>query len=1493
VTYTPPSPYSSHQDAATANKTHAATQLQLPSAPDQHAAAQSQLSPRSSVNPKIPSGLSSITYSGQLHTNAPMHPSGAEVPTLLAGGELQSIHPPQLRDQGAHRATSDLVSQHPHEDAGQADPSRMPPQHNTGVGIRGSLSTDMAPPSASFKTSVLSGVGPQSPSPPLVSCSHSDSSAPDSNHNEAVEQASASGGLVSGIFNFASNIVSNVLMGGKSYSSALIGGSGSVGGGGGGGGAPVIHQLLPSIEKIFHLFDRKQSWTHTEAVSAQHQLPVIRSDCLKLNPDKLSMMLQALCERSQAFLTTVVKQQGPLGVIPLFAFFEELCSTLWGASRESSGGKAKMQLRSEFIRVLSLVNLDSDFVACVWASCNHPSLREQLYRRAGLALSNPESKWPEDQQFCVLVTMIRALSDNSKADAISKVCKCYSWRRDLHDSDVMRLFKERQFSPFLYRELVLASIDQIKSSSPITHLVWFNGVITAIMEVASGNLREGPYSQKEFMLVLLKTISNRHFLDAMRKIRVLEVPPVFLGVFEAKMLLNVNKIDSDKEASEFSQFLVTVCEFLCQCDDACTDNLLFEMFVRPLCDLKCQNVLTRNKSGRASSVEVLLNFHALVSERTHSSLSLLKQASPSHNVNYFAVNISEVWESAVWKLLQSRMDDLSRNYERDITNFTKILPKSAARTSYLCCFLQVGVRNLFNTEKFDDPGAIAKLGAVWVHLFDSHANSPQILNLSWEECVQRLGNDSSATSFPEQSTALCLRPFCEILKEILVQCSQLRNRSSRYYYANNVEKANVAASQLLSRLFLSLALSEGLNHLVCSIASSCWSSNYISVLFRRIVESHATFFGHMLENRIAIPAHPYLDSSFFSAESDLRQQTGMFERSVYFQACQSWAILVFNDTLAIRRASTSPASIVRSICESLCTMCLREQISQVSCCSAEFACAVLTEASKRLMPPYRFAIAAEIASIPALIVFLKMCNSLSHSAKTGLTLSQRQLVESADLFKENIYNLLLNILEDQITEPELRCLEPSSGRVSCIDMAGFLRLPQALFPDYDMNIGADVLKTLRHRFDTWKTENRRNHDIYLFLSRFFGRSCVPPDVQPIPPNAPSAFVEAKMLSELMSVRESFVRHVNSLRTTGVRAQDALQLHSQLKHFCDCSLFSKRFLVELQKYRNSHPSAHENDASMCSLISTAVLTYIETLFIEPNTTFDDVNQLVSTGSGAFSYNDSRTIEKEVAIVESWFSNAGNRDSRVDTERVKSASKILQYRNNVGEASGALKSLHLISRHAIIAMDEALGIGVEGRERPTLYDRLCDNRISLALAPKLLLEIEQVFHFQPLPPLFQRMEPSLLDILVHVEKAKAAFNFLKKHDVSERVFRVLWTNAESRAMGNPFITSVLDKLHSCRIFLQPMYKTEMDMAALKLHLSAYKDADKKNELIDQLNTVAQQWSSVEWYFHSSDNQATLALLGHFRSSGRFQSMGYSCPSGPAIKFCYRMGQTANKQ
>jgi len=164
------------------------------------------------------------------------------------------------------------------------------------------------------------------------------------------------------------------------------------------------------------------------------------------------------------------------------------------------------------------------------------------------------------------------------------------------------------------------------------------------------------------------------------------------------------------------------------------------------------------------------------------------------------------------------------------------------------------------------------------------------------------------------------------------------------------------------------------------------------------------------------------------------------------------------------------------MCESLFVMSLRPQISDVSCCASEFSHAVLKEASNRLVPPHRFAIAAEIASVPSLIGFLKKCSGLSSYEKSGLTTSQLKVVECAEAFTGNIHNLLFQISDDQITEPELKCLETPPGRVSSVDMAGFLRLPQELFPDSDYGIQqADVLLLLCRRFDLWKEDNKRNH----------------------------------------------------------------------------------------------------------------------------------------------------------------------------------------------------------------------------------------------------------------------------------------------------------------------------------------------------------------------------------------------------------------------------------
>jgi hypothetical protein len=576
-------------------------------------------------------------------------------------------------------------------------------------------------------------------------------------------------------------------------------------------------------------------------------------------------------------------------------------------------------------------------------------------------------------------------------------------------------------------------------------------------------------------------------------------------------------------------------------------------------------------------------------------------------------------------------------------------------------------------------------------------------------------------------------------------------------------------------------------------------------------------------------------------------------------------------------------------------MCLRPQLASVSCCAAEFSVAVLNEACNRLQPPHRFAVVAEIASIPALVQFLQTCDAVAESDKSRMTLSQQRLIKSADLFRSGIFYLLVELVEMNITEPELKCLEAPADRHSSLDMAGFLRLPGVLFPDTDWSdiTNSDLLTKLRRQFDTWKADNERDYQIFRFLSQFFGRSCIPPQVVPIPPPpiTPPAVLDGKMLKELMKNHDDFVKHLSRQYRIfsdipESRVHDAQHLHPQLKHFCDCSLFKRQFRAELQKFRIKY-QIPDNDTTVCAHVTDGVLASIEALFIRPNTTFDELIKLVSSGDdGAVSVNTfssrTMTLEKEVTIIESWFSDASTGAQRVNTERVKSASKILQYRTKVGEASGALKNLHLISGKAIRTMDEALGVNVPGQ----LMERLHDNTAMLANASPLLDEIGRVF---------AGMEPSALDLIIHIEKAKAALNFLKEQDVSA-AFEVKWKNAESRAMGNPFINSVLDKLDAVRKFLKPLYdrRNEMDMARLASHLGKFSHAAKIEELKDQLNTVAQQWSNVEWYFHSEDNtQATLALLEHFEKSGRFQSMGKSCSEGPAIRFCYRMGEAAEEQ
>jgi hypothetical protein len=900
------------------------------------------------------------------------------------------------------------------------------------------------------------------------------------------------------------------------------------------------------------------------------------------------------------------------------------------------------------------------------------------------------------------------------------------------------------------------------------------------------------------------------------------------------------------------------------------------MFIRPLCDLKCGSIFTMNDytvSGYirgSSGFDDLLRFHSEVSKHIPNSFEMLKGNFAPEHVDQVGGKIIEYWESSVWKFLQYKMEDMVR---RDVSSFICILPNSSSRSTLLCVYLQAGIKYLFSSGNYDDHGSIGRIGAVWVGIFNAHASSSQMLGLTWEEYVLRQNKDTVTQSLAEQSTSLCLRPFCEVLKEILVQCSMLKHRNGNYHH-RIMERINMATSLLLTQLFLALAFSE-LNRLVGNFPASSWMAAHVAQLLHRTLNQHSQFFSHMLENNIAIPAHPYFEQRFGDVEGDLRRK-GDFERSLYSQVSHAWAELIFNELSAVRRANMSPPSVVRSMCEGLSLICLRPQIAHVSCCAAEFSSKVIIEAVKRLQPPHRFAVAAEIASIPPLIQFLHKCNSISESDKLTMTPSQKQLVCSAVTFREGICRLLVELSDNSITEPELNCLETPADSHSSLDMGSFLRLPQVLFPELELGFSRDLLKLLRERFDSWKVDNKKNHQIFCFLSQFFEKSSI--HVLPIPPNTAPSVLDGMMLSDLIKNHEDFVQYLNTRCRKFSIVDDGQPLYPRLRHFCDCSLFFRQFRSELQKVRI-------HDITVCSQVTDAVLASIEALFIRENTTFLELIELLSTGDeGAFSFS-SRTItlEKEVAIIESWFSNAatvgGQGARRVNTERVKNASKILQYRTKVGEASGAIKSLRLVSDFDIKAMDQALGVNIPGQ----LMERLHDNSATLTQASALLAEIAGVF---------EGMEPSALDIIIHIDKAKAALNFLRQQDVAA-TFNVTWANAESRAMGNPFITSVLDKLDAVRKFLRPLYTAKLSMSQLASHFFKFGHVSTIEELKDQLNTVAQQWSSVEWYFHSGDNQATLALLGHFQKSGRFQSMGRGCPEGPSIRFCYRMGEAAVEQ
>jgi hypothetical protein len=1210
-----------------------------------------------------------------------------------------------------------------------------------------------------------------------------------------------------------------------------------------------------SVRNILALFECTVMWTRHQALSAHTHLNKFKTECSRNMHTKESKnsILQVLCERSLEYLRAVTSRHGSLAVVPMFAFLEEVCSTHWGVVGETSTSiRAKMDLRCEFCRTLRCIKPDSELITCLSDVCSQRELRDILHQRASVVLSG-DKKWFEDHifcDFCFAVAMIRVFSDPCNSKLISSA------------------------QQHTYRGDILKDIEFIR--------VWSSSVVSDVVQMASFNFSRTSSFPKDFMLDLLKAISQKGILDTMKSHGISEFPAFFLDKFLSKLLPYRN----DQETILFGQFLVVVCEHLSCSDDLYVDNPFLEMFIRPLCDLHCQDILMKKTSGiildssakgRDGSVS---KCHTEVFKELLCVYLYLNEKSVSDDVKPAATKISELWESAVLKLFQgslqvfAQFDETGDPSAFQVSNFSE----SASQTAIISFSLKAGVRNLFVSEKSDDYGEITRLGATWVRNFDLHVSGFELLKTSGAEYVQTQSINS--VSISDQSSAFCLRPFCDILNEILSQCSQLCCHNT----AHNVEKVKSTVTLLLAQLFLALASSKGMCDLVTSFTPSYRHAPQILILLRRIFKKNAFFHGYMIENGLAIPGDPansVLGRILVIAEAAVCQRVerwkASFESSLYYQVCQTWAGVIFDDTLSLTRGSIPPPSIVCSMCDSLFATSLQHQLSYLSCCASEFSHVVLNEASKVLVPPHRFAAAAKFASNSALIGFLTMCSTLTSSEKSVLSGSQLKVIESVQAFTGNIFNMYFQIADDQITEPELKCLEAPPGLVSSVDMADFIKLPQMLFPDADFEIQHSVITSLRRRFDTWREDNVISHQIFNFLSHFFGKSSIPVEIQPVP-EKPSSIIDQKMLKELLSLHRQFVRHVNSLRrhSPGSRAQDVQQLHSQLKHFCDCNLFLRQFHTELQKYPKPH------DASICASVSEDVLTYIETLFIQPDTTFEQVIGLVYAGSGAL-FQNSRIIEKEVSIIESWFENAGSRDARVDMERVRSALKILQYRNNVGEASGALKNLHVISYQAIKSMDEALGVSVDAQGL-TLYDRLHDDSISLADTPRLLLEIERVFH---------NMDPSALDIIVHVERAKAAWHFLRKQDVVGKSFFVLWTNAESRAMGNPFITSVLDKLLACRHFLQPIYRNEMDMTRLAAHLSKFHDASKHRELIDQLNTVAQQWSNVEWYFYSGDNQATLALLGHFQASGRFQSMGRNCLDGPAIRFCFRISQTATQE
>jgi hypothetical protein len=109
-------------------------------------------------------------------------------------------------------------------------------------------------------------------------------------------------------------------------------------------------------------------------------------------------------------------------------------------------------------------------------------------------------------------------------------------------------------------------------------------------------------------------------------------------------------------------------------------------------------------------------------------------------------------------------------------------------------------------------------------------------------------------------------------------------------------------------------------------------------------------------------------------------------------------------------------------------------------------------------------------------------------------------------------------------------------------------------------------------------------------------------------------------------REALREHISRQHANfpGSLVQDAQRLYLQLRHFCDCSLFSRQFHAELQKLRGSNFQIAESDTRVCAHVTAAVLGSIEALFIRPNTTFAELIKLASTWEGILA---ARHLEKE--------------------------------------------------------------------------------------------------------------------------------------------------------------------------------------------------------------------------------------------------------------------------